>query len=283
MKILVPTNFSENAYSALDYAADMAKELNASITLVHVIRPLMTSRMLPLLDKKEIEKNVVLELHEMQIYLANAYGVKSTVKVAIGDIADEIAKLAKVLKIDLIIMGTHGIHKLNRILFSNNTAQVISKSTIPVLALPPKAKFIKPKRIVFSTNYHASDIDDIVGIADFACSFGATISAVHIVNRFTDEDDDFDFRRSDYFSDLLQNKLKYDKIQCEEFQHSDVADGIRSFVEGEGADILALSNTDRNFMEKFFLKSLTNEFLFRIEIPILVFQAPTSHTNSGNG
>jgi nucleotide-binding universal stress UspA family protein len=276
MKILVPTNFSENANSALEYAAAMAKELNATITLVHIIRPLITSRILPSIEKKEIEKNVVYELNELQLYLTNAYGIKSSIKVGIGNIAEEITKMAKLLKIDLIIMGTHGVHGLDKILFSNNTAQVIAKSPMPVLALPPGVTFRKPKRIVFSTNYHASDIDDIVGIVDFACSLDATISAVHIVNRFTEEDMDFDFRRSDYFSDLLHNKIKYDKIQCEEFQHSDEADGIRCFVEGEGADILALSKTDKNFMEKLFQKSLTNEFLFKIEIPILVFNAPTS-------
>jgi nucleotide-binding universal stress UspA family protein len=276
MKILVPTNFSENANTALEYAGAMARELKATITLAHIIQPLMTSGILPSVEKNEIEKNVVFELHEMQVYLAEAYGVKSAIKVGIGQVAEEITKLAKVLKTDLIVMGTHGVHRLDRILFSNNTAQVIAKSTIPVLALPLGVKFTKPKRIVFSTNYQASDIDEIVGIADFACSFGATISAVHIVNRFTDEDVDFDFRRSDYFSDLLHNKLAYDKIQCEEFQHSDVADGIRSFVEGEGADILALSKTDKNFIEKLFQKSLTNEFLFKIEIPILIFQAPTA-------
>lgn len=275
MKILVPTNFSENANSALEYAAAMARELSASITLAHIIRPLVTSGNLPLVDKKEIEKNVVFELHEMQVYLNNAYGVKSTIKVGIGNIAEELAKLARLLKIDLIIMGTHGVHGLDQILFSNNTIQLIEKSTIPVLALPPGVEFSKPKRIVFATNYHASDIDDIVGIVDFACSFNATISAVHIVNRFTDEDADFDFRRSDYFSDLLHNKIKYDKIHCEEFQHTDVAEGIRCFVEEEGADILALSRSDENFLEKLFQKSLTKEFLFKIEIPILVFNGRT--------
>lgn len=271
MKILVPTDFSSNANAALDYAARLAIDLNANLIIAHIIQPLSNSQTLLCAEKKELEKNVVFELNELQGYLSNVYGLKTTIKVGIGEIGRGIVKLSEMHHVDLIVMGTQGATGLQKVLFSTHTAEVINKSTIPVLALPPGVDYRKPARIVFATDYQSGDIDDMKVIAHFAELFNASISAVHVVNRFTDEDLDFDIHLNEYFNDLVHRRISYQNINCEEFQHADVAEGIRCFVQEENADILALSRGHKTLLEKLFLKSLTNEFLFKIETPLLIF------------
>jgi nucleotide-binding universal stress UspA family protein len=272
MKILVPTDFSSNARTALDYAARLAVDLNASLIIAHIIRPPGNSRAV-LSETKAIEKNVVLELHELQMYLCHTYGLKTTIKVGIGVIADEIVKLSTVHFMNLIVMATHGNGGLQKTLFGSNTAEVINKSKIAVVALPPDAVYRKPERIVFAMDHQSDDIEDMQEIAHFAEFFNATISAVHVVNRFTDEDLDFDIHAHESFSDLVHSRINYAKIGCDEFQHEDVAEGIKCFVEAEEADILALSSSHRNLLKKLFQKTLTHEFLFQIDTPLLTFHA----------
>ena len=204
------------------------------------------------------------------------YCLKTMIKVDIGDIAEGITRLAQLHHMNLIVMGTQGATGLKKMLFGSNTADVIDIASVPVLALPPDAKYRKPSRIVFATEYQTGDIEDIEEVAHFAELFNASVSAVHVVNRFTDEDLDFDIHLNDYFNDLVHRKISYNKINCEEFQHTDVAEGIRCFLETGEADILALSRTHRNMLEKLFTKSITREFLFTIDTPLLVFQSRKS-------
>jgi nucleotide-binding universal stress UspA family protein len=272
MKILVPTDFSSNAHTALDYAARLAVDLDASLIIAHIISPADNSRG-HFSETKAIEKNVVLELHELQMYLSQMYGLKTTIKVGIGAIADEIVKLSMVHLMDLIVMATHGAGGLQKALFGSNTAEVITKSRVTVLALPPDVIYRKPERIVFATDHQSGDIEDMREIAHFAELFDAALAAVHVVNRFTDEDLDFDIHGKESFNDLVHRRINYRKIDCDEFQHEDVAEGIRCFLQDEEADILALSSSHKNLLKKLFLKTLTHEFLFKIDTPLLTFHA----------
>lgn len=270
MKILVPTDFSTNANAALDYAARLAVDLRASLIIAHIIQPHgYTIGLSP--ATKEIKNNVVLELHELQTYLSRRYGLRSTIKVGIGSIGEEIVKLSRVHFMDLIVMATHGASGLANPLFGSNTAEVISRSGIRVLAVPPNVIYRKPERIVFATDHHTDDIEVIREIARFVELFNASIAAVHVVNRFSDEDLAFDIHANETFNDLVHRRINYRSIACDDYQHEDVAEGIRCFLYEEEADILALSSSHWNLIKKLFQKTLTHEFKFQIDRPLLTF------------
>jgi nucleotide-binding universal stress UspA family protein len=273
MKILIPIDFSPSTESAVKYAAGLATSLDGSIHLVHVIEPFVKSQSFLTVTREEVERNTVLTIHSIQESLKNEYGLSSNIDVCIGVVADEILKVARERKADMIVMGTHGATRFRRLLFGSNTASVIEKSPIPVFAIPEGIQFTTPKRIVFGTDFNASDIHELKELSVFAAWFDAEIYAVHVVNRFEEYEDDFDIAVSRCFTDAVNHKIPYEHIRCEEYQHTDVAEGIRCFIQEEGVDILALSVRHKTMLQKLFTKSLTREFVFDTGIPLLVFHA----------
>jgi hypothetical protein len=91
--------------------------------------------------------------------------VPSSHLVKIGDPIDEIIDAAQKCKSQLIVMGTHGASGLKRILFGSNTSNVISKSNIPVLAIPQRYRFKKINSIVYATDLNNTLYEPIYGVS----------------------------------------------------------------------------------------------------------------------
>ena len=120
-RILVPTDFSENARVALRQAAAMAPELNAEIDLLHVMeRPqyvaLNSTDMLALNDatlserkaRRRAEKQAELAWDEIVSRDDDRYGVNVAVHIRHGDAADQIGRFVSENQVDLLVMSTHG-------------------------------------------------------------------------------------------------------------------------------------------------------------------------------
>jgi nucleotide-binding universal stress UspA family protein len=63
-----------------------------------------------------------------------------------GDPADEILRLAREIKPELIVMGTHGRTGLARLLMGSVAEEVVRKSPYPVLTVKPPLPLIRPSR-----------------------------------------------------------------------------------------------------------------------------------------
>lgn len=142
--ILHPTDFSENCRYAFRTACSLASESEARLIVLHVM-PASSS---PILSEPSPDP---LKPVESQPALANRFVWPDPAdprlavehRVAEGDSADEIVRLAKDLSIDLIVMGSHGRTGLRRLLTGSVAEEVLRKANCPVLvvrnALPDAA------------------------------------------------------------------------------------------------------------------------------------------------
>lgn len=270
MKILVPIDFSDQAESALKYATALASHTGGSIHLLHVITPFVHSEYSGNSEDEQFEKTRLLDLLSIEHKLFSHYGVQSSFDVTFGDVSDEIVRTAIEKELSLIVMATHGDKGLSRFLFSSNTTSVVNKSPVPVLAIPTDAAFKPFNRIVFATDYDSADIKEIQELANFAEYFDAEINAVHVVNRFDEDEEDFDLTILQYFDNQLKENVSYAKISCDQYQHADVVEGIQCYVQDEHADLLVFSASHQNFLEKIFSRDITKEFIEHIRLPLLV-------------
>ncbi len=141
--ILHPTDFSQNSESAFHMACALARDYGARLALLHV-RPLPTLAYgefgaLPpeAADHLEELKERLARMQPTDLPVVDRYVVE-------GEIAWEILHLAKELKCDLIVMGTHGRTGLGRLLMGSVAELVVRKAGCPVLTvknpLPEEAK-----------------------------------------------------------------------------------------------------------------------------------------------
>lgn len=141
--ILVPTDFSSLSHSSLDYAKDLADNMNATIHLLHVIDNSIP--FIPVkqnLNEKEISSSLEIQTQKHLSALAREIESESDVKV-IGVIKhgidyEEITKYANEFGIDLIVIATHGRTGIMHSLLGSVAEKVIQHSKCPVLVIPSR-------------------------------------------------------------------------------------------------------------------------------------------------
>jgi nucleotide-binding universal stress UspA family protein len=133
--ILHPTDFSPNAEYALRLACSLARDYDARLVLLHVsIPPSGPIEVLPPNPNESAESQELL-LGKLPWPETPDAGVRVEHRVAEGQPADEILRLARKVSCDLIVMGTHGRTGLNRLLHGSVAEEVLRKAPCPVLSV----------------------------------------------------------------------------------------------------------------------------------------------------
>lgn len=144
-KILVPTDGSKTAQKAARYAADLAKQLKASIIVLSVIdKRSFISQTVPatatarhLIEPVEDYVREAAEGYAGEIRkLCEKNGVVSKTVIIKGHPVEEIVKEAEKSKANLIVVGSHGRSAIAAAVLGSVTYGVIHKDTpIPVLVV----------------------------------------------------------------------------------------------------------------------------------------------------
>ena len=151
-KVLCPVDFSKTSGHAFIYAAAIAQQFEAELTVLHVIEavPLPTAYDgAPFVDTvREADKYAEKELARL---LGSVDAGKPRVRGAIahGETHNAILNFAKQNDMDLIVIGKHGRKKLEFWLFGSVTERVIRHAACPVMVVqnPESVKpSKKPKR-----------------------------------------------------------------------------------------------------------------------------------------
>ena len=142
-QILVPTDFSDNAGLALQYAGSLAEHYGARIHLLHVIPDPTTamgiyeqiSDAIPpdWLDTMQHHSNNQLD----ETVRKECGDVDNVIKTtAQGDTFTEITRYARDNAVDLIIIGTHGRTATPHHMLGSLADKVFRKAPCPVMTVP---------------------------------------------------------------------------------------------------------------------------------------------------
>jgi nucleotide-binding universal stress UspA family protein len=151
-KILVPLDGSEHSSRALEIAIQIAKKFGAKITLIHVysvtVRPVvmpepttLTPPGVPVMTPAEVSKVVEAARKAASSFLTDgerkvkAEGIQVDTMLVEGQTVEEISRIAKEDKFDLIIMGARGISRIREILLGSVSDGVIRNAHCPVLVV----------------------------------------------------------------------------------------------------------------------------------------------------
>jgi nucleotide-binding universal stress UspA family protein len=137
-KILVPVGFSDQSINALDQAAMFAKPINAEIVLLSVVELNGLFQRVFSSDEKinGIKKEVSDKLDKIAEEFEAKHGLKTTTMVANGVVYEEIGKVAELLKVELVVMGTNGkIDNNKKKVIGSNAYRVVSAVEPPVVTV----------------------------------------------------------------------------------------------------------------------------------------------------
>lgn len=275
MKMLIPTDFSPTANLAIEYGATLASKLNAPVTLLHVVTPVMVTPGTQgvMADAKIAMMNDALENIKMtSSALSDSYPeVKVNYMIAEGDGTNTIIAKAKETGADYIVMGTLGASGLGKKLFGSNTVNVMTHSEVPVIIVPPDTDVMFPEKIVFATDYLVSEMEALQNVIDFATRGDAEVEIVHVIGPDENATEEKDLIKD--FRDEVERFSQYGKISYNVFSSNDVADGIADFTAATSAQMIALTTAKRGAFERLLGRSITKEFAYQTMIPMIAFQS----------
>jgi len=138
-RILVPLDFSTSSRRALDYAAGMARQFDASLHLVHVceVPTMMTGSMDAYAIAYTDWSQRLGEEAEREIVkiAASVKARKVTTEVLFGNAARAIVEAAENNAADLIVMGTHGHGAVMHLMMGNVAERVVRTAPCPVMTV----------------------------------------------------------------------------------------------------------------------------------------------------
>lgn len=141
--ILVPTDFSEYGDAAVDYAVQLAKQLDATIHLLHVVTfPVYGVPELGLAHANAVAQSAMIESQRALEGLAARLREQVTVapvRLEAGDAREIIDRVADEVGADMIVMGTHGRRGFSRWFLGSIAESVVRTAPCPVLTVHRQA------------------------------------------------------------------------------------------------------------------------------------------------
>lgn len=272
--ILVPTDFSEPATNAANYAAQLAKDLETSVLLFHTYHLPTTVAEVPVMivTPEQLQKDSELALSKEASKLSEKWGVEVNYKTRIGFAGDEI--LDEVENASLIVMGMNGAGRVTRALMGSIAVSTVRKSKIPVLVIPAEASYKKPNKIVFACDYNPKvDIHTLDVLKHLTETFNSQLFIVNVKEK-----------KEAVTLEEKTTSVKIDAKLCDVKhvyyfpENRDLAAGINEFVELKHADMVAIIPHRYNMMERLFHESISKKMAYHTKVPLLAL--PDTHQSA---
>jgi len=279
-KILVPTDFSEQAGYALDFAYQIALKSTAEIILVNVVDyPGLSSVWgggmnviggaeppLDNLDESFINNLLTRSKDEMNsmIKKLNLGNVKITQMVEVGNPYFVITEKIEQEKVNLVIMGSKGATGLEEVLIGSNTERVVRHAKCPVITIKKKRDFTKIHNIAFASNFEGDQtyvVDELFKLQDI---FNARLHLVKINTPNNFESNRTILKGMKDFVD----KYKIKNYSLNIYNDFIEEDGIMYFSEDIEADMIALATHGRTGFMHLLSGSIAEDIVNHAKRPV---------------
>ena len=267
MRVLLPTDFSENASVATEFAIDIAKRTNGFILAVHAYdvphyeRSMTTSLLIEM--KKSAEQNM--EDFEEK-YLAKS-GVNYECQVVIGNPIRLSREMVKNHNMEMLVMGTKGASGIEEFLIGSNAASVIHNVDVPVLVVPPSSQVKPIRRIVLATDLSfQSKKPPLERLAKFARVYDAEIDLLHIQGN-----EGIPAGTRELVAEAMGDVKHSYHINS---KTDDIEAAILNYCEEKQTDVVSAISKRYGFFQGLFHKSLTSKLAYHSKIPLLALHEP---------
>jgi len=273
-RVLLPTDFSDNAYNAINYAVQLYKNEECNFYLLHTYTPIaynvgmMTDSYSALQMEEITRKNAITALEQIEDKIKKEFKNPKHTFTHIASfnlLVSEIKEVVEEYNIDLIIMGTQGATGAKEIFLGTHTMYTIKKVKCPIIAVPSGFHYESPKEILFATDYKFSKTNKHIKLIKNICD--NHVSRLNILNV--------------YYGIPLEEKQKMVKTFLDEYfnenahlfhiaEGMDIPEAVATFQIKNKINFLIMMHNKHSFFENLLFKPVINEIAFHTNIPFLV-------------
>ena len=274
--ILIPTDFSENSWNAIEYALHLFSKSPCNFYLLHVTaknalvgvgvddirNPHIDFETLTIASRKRLQDTIKRVHEKFPKSSQHRFFAVSDSNYLINSIREQVIQK----KINLIVMGTKGSADLNKFAIGNNAGNVITKVKCATVVVPENAVYQEPKEIAFPTDfsifYRPETLQPILDIVE---TNKASINVMH-VNRFEMALNEDQQKNKDYLDDYFGN-------YCHSFHfitNNYIEDAIQKFVDDKNINLITMLAKNLNYFQKILFHPTSKEISYYKNIPFLV-------------
>src|SRR5690606_24805475 len=271
LNILLPTDFSDNAWNAIVYALKLYADAYCTFYLMHstyisnsATRTYITAHYVEKLKEEALRE---LETLKDQAEMANANANHEFKTVLLEkELREAIGEVVKQNAIDIIVMGTKGATGAVEYLMGSNTVKVIKGiKDCSVLVVPEEHDFVVPKQIVFPTDFNHFYGDELKPLKHMADLLNAKIRVVHIST-----------------GKELSTVQEYNMLALENYladynysvhwlpDYTKKAEAISTFIGDFGVQMLAMVKYRHTLFEELTKEPVVKKLAIHPKVPILV-------------
>ncbi len=230
--VLVTWDFTYISQFALEHAILISRSIQKDISLLHIISPK--------LSKQEIEirkgkMTVVCDETEKR------FGIRPDIIIIEGSIFKSISDYATSSKSSIVVMGTHGIHGMQK-LFGSRALKVIVGSSVPFIVVQDKPiNSEKYSKLVFPIDYKSENKEKL----SWAIYLGKYFSSKVHLFIYTVNDKSLKKKINTNLNFairfIIQNNLEYEIFALEKSKHFPLE--TVEYAEKINADIILVTTT----------------------------------------
>ena len=266
LQLLVPTDFSDNSYNALFYAAHLLENEDC---MFHVLNVYTDEGKAAIDSSKEgldaIVHRLIRDVGKNKRHTFKKTGLHS-------NLIDGVAQYANENKYDLMVIGNKGQDEVKDILFGNNAMQLVREITCcPVLIVPLEIDFKKVSKMAFISNYanpiSSKNVDALKLVT------GVTkCELVPMTIEDGKENSAVSHNKAEFFgafSDGISKEIEMPVLQNK-------TKTILEFVDLWSVDMLCMVYYPHHFFLEFIGKGIIKELNVKLDVPFLILPQTTN-------
>ena len=267
-RILVPTDFSTCANYAVEMAMHLAAQTKSVLYFLHLTvdssgMPHVPGKLIT--QKSEEVTNAEVKLKALVVE-AERRGLSAHQELLLGSGAERIEDYLDPLKIDFLLMGSHGSSGIRELVLGSKTQHVIRNISIPSLVVKQKPKSGKIDSIVFASTFKKDTSFALKVVADLAKRWGSKLNLLFL----------------NLFNHLIAEEVAHHMMKKQMKSFSDIPltfnitetndkeFGIAQFARQIGADLISVPMESKSAIGRFFNPSLAEQLINHSEFPVLV-------------
>lgn len=275
-RILVPTDFSNNAYAALLYVSRLYAKETVQITILNSFEEEvthLTSRVdvgrseemvaqIRTQSEKEgaellnrLEEQVRSETHTYEFVSTSSALIKAINTLIVED------------GIDIVAMGSKGRTGAESVLMGSNTIRVTESIVdCPLLIVPYEVHFILPARIAFASDFNEFySLSRLKAITRLVRHFHSEIHIVHVGS-----ENDLDEKQRKNYDRFMLDLSEYDADFHFIPKKGSISGTLHEFIDDENIDLFSLIFHKHAFLKKLFREPVVNRVGEHKSVPTLV-------------
>jgi nucleotide-binding universal stress UspA family protein len=272
-KILLPTDFSTNAQTALNAALSTAKKFDSDIYVLNTYNiNIGHYGFFDHLEEKvkDASKNEMKKLKE-EILATGFSKEKLHLFTEHGVLSEVVKKMNKQFEFDLLIMGTKGASGMEEVLIGSRTADVISSVKTPVLVVPRNSTEFNFDTITYASDFkHIKSKRLLSPLNDFAKAFDAKINFLRVTKP---TDDELSLNKD--FNEMGVKYAEWFGKQDHSFHYEtneQVEEGINNFIVKSDTKLLCILARKNGIIRYLFHKSVSKKLTYHTKLPLLIIQ-----------